>query len=190
MRFASIDAVFLSSATREWLLRCSFGRQEWVLPRRFILVVEGGHLEYISSFPYRRCCGSTQQTILPCPSLPPPHTKQSSSLVFRLQETPRTQSTRHRGLPRQRQHVRTASARRTRQVRGAPAVAVASPNRRIWGFWRGVGGKRDARPRRQMPSEWAFILFFVRGSSSTGLLYVGLTWRPRSSILSTRTVTT
>ena len=133
MRFASKDAVFLSSGTREWLLRCSFRRQKRVLRRLFILEVEGGRPEYISSFPYKRCCGSTQQTVLPCAPLPPPHTKQSSSWVVRLQDTPHTLSIRHGGVPRQKQHVRTASARRTRRARGAPTVAVASPNRRTWG---------------------------------------------------------
>jgi len=190
MRFALIDAGFLPSATRQWLLRCSFWRQDRDLRRLFILGVEGGRPEYVSSFPYRRCRGSTQQTILPCPPLPPPHTKQSSSWVVQLQETPRTLSMRHRRVPKQKHHVRTASARRTRRVRGAPTVAVASPNRRIWGFWRGGGGEGDARPRRQMPSESALILFFIRGSSSTGLLYAGLTWRQPSSILPTRTATT
>jgi len=115
-----------------------------VLRRLFILGIEGGRPEYISSLQYRRCRGSTQQTILPCPPLPPPHTKQSSSWAVRLQDTPHTLSIRHGGVPRQKTHVRTASARRTRRVRGAPTVAVASPNRRFWGFWRGGG---------RMPSE-------------------------------------
>ena len=52
------------------------------------------------------------------------------------------------------------------------------------------GGEGDAHPRRQMPSEWALILVFIRGSSSTGLHYVGLKWRLSSSILPTRTATT
>ena len=121
---------------------------------------------------------------------PLPHTKQSSSRVVRLQETPRTTSMRHRGGPWLKQHVRTAFARCTGRIRGAPTVAVASPNRRIWGSCRGEKGEGDARPRQQMPSEWALILFFIRGSSSTALLYAGLTWRPPSSILPSRTATT
>ena len=94
---------------------------------------------------------------------PPPHTKQSSSWVVRRQETPRTLSMRHRDVPRQKQHVWTASARRTRRVRGAPTVAVASPNRRIWGFWRGGGGRAMLSPAGRCPLSGLSSFFSYEG---------------------------
>jgi len=87
------------------------------------------------------------------------------------------------------QQASTVSARRTGRLYGAPLVAIASPNHRFWGFWRGrmMGGRCSTPPVDAFGV--CFGIFFILGSSSTNPLFVGLRLRKPSSIALMRTAT-